>query len=162
MNSGATISPCGKYRYKLWRIWDDLRPIMVFCMLNPSTADASTDDPTIRRCLGFAKREHHGGIIVINVFALRATNPKELLTTEDPCGPENTIYLQNARSRLLSTLVVAWGKPVGGVRLLPQYNLAKIILLDQKAKCLGMNKDGSPKHPLYLKNDQPLLPWNPQ
>ncbi len=157
--SGATISECGRYRYRLWRQWDDLAPVMVFCMMNPSTADASQDDATIRRCIGFAKRERHGGIIVVNVFALRATNPGELLTADDPYGPENEAHLLCARSPILSTLVVAWGVPVGGRRLRHHYTRAAVTLLPLKPKCLGTTSAGWPKHPLYLRADAPLVDW---
>jgi hypothetical protein len=74
---GALLSEDGRYRYRLWRLWDDLAPVMVWVMLNPSTADADLDDPTIRKCIGFAKANRHGGIIVVNLFAWRATDPKE-------------------------------------------------------------------------------------
>lgn len=158
--SGAIISPCGLYRYHLWRIWDDCLPTMVFVMLNPSTADASHDDPTIRRCIGFAKRDGYGSISVRNVFALRATNPKELLTAADPFGPENESHLLAARGvSVLTRLVVAWGAKFGGPRLKGFYNRAATACTIQGAYCLGTTKDGDPRHPLYLRNDAALQPW---
>ncbi len=160
MKSGAIISDCQKYRYLLWRIWGDLAPVMIFQMMNPSTADAEHDDATIRKCIKFALREHCSGIAVVNVFAFRTPHPKHLLTAEDPCGPENLKYIMNIRSLFgLSLLVAAWGNPVGGNRLVHRYNQATNIARGNKAKCLGVNKDGSPKHPLYLRDNTPLIDW---
>lgn len=162
MITGANISACQKYRYALWRIWDDIAPVMAFTMLNPSTADAAADDATIRKCMKYAQREKHGGIHVTNVFAYRATDPKELRCVEDPVGPENYEYLMSAK-RLPArvTVVAAWGNPVGGRRLSLFYAQARAAVLAQRAKCLGMNKDGSPKHPLYVRDNEPLVPWAP-
>lgn len=160
IKSGATISACGKYRYRLWRQWDECAAVMVFCMMNPSTADAENDDNTIRRCIGFARRERHGGILVVNVFAYRATDSSDLLLVEDPVGPENQAHLEHARSPLLSTLVAAWGNRIGGKSLRPYYIRAGLAMAGLKAKCLGVNKDGSPKHPLYVPAVEPLVHWN--
>src|SRR5262245_43759244 len=116
-DSGAVISKCGQYRYDLWRVWDDAAPIMIFVMLNPSTADGETDDPTIRRCMGLARRECCGGIRVRNIFALRATNSGDLLKHPDPSGPLNEKYLRDARVVGAQTrLIVAWGVRLGGKR----------------------------------------------
>ncbi len=158
--TGAIISDCGAYRYHLWRVWDECRPCMVFVMQNPSTADATADDPTIRRCVGFAKREGYGGISVRNVFALRATDERELLTHPDPFGPENEAHLLAARQvSMLTRLVVAWGERVGGKRLARHYTRAAVLLSMLSPYCLGTNKSGQPKHPLYLRNDAEMMPW---
>lgn len=160
--SGAVISSDGLYRYHLWRIWDDHLPVMVFVMQNPSTADATEDDPTIRRCVGFARREGYGGISVRNVFALRATDERELLTHPDPFGPENEEHLTAARQvALMTRLVVAWGERLGGKRLAHHYAKVRCCVLPLSPYCLGTNKSGEPKHPLYLKSDAPLVPWQP-
>ena len=159
-SSGATISACGTYRYRLWRQWDDMRPVMVWVMMNPSTADAQSDDPTIRRCIGFARREGYGGIDVLNVFALRATDPSELARHPDPVGPENERALLDARRRhLMSALVLAWGNPKGGRRLIRHYLNAAQCLVGQSAQCFGVNANQHPKHPLYIAAAAPLLPW---
>ena len=76
--SGADFSECGRYRYKLWRTWDDIRPVVMFIMLNPSTADATADDPTIRRCIGFARAWGYGGVRVGNLFAWRTPYPQRV------------------------------------------------------------------------------------
>ncbi len=93
MQTGAELSPCKAYRYALWRRWSDAPPVL-FVMLNPSTADESQDDPTIRRCISFAKQWGHGGIIVGNLFAFRSPYPNDLQTAADPIGPENNLWLE--------------------------------------------------------------------
>ena len=157
----AVISPCGKYRYLLTRDWQ--RPLlmssyqcsMLFVMLNPSTADAEVDDPTIRRCMGFARREGCYGIRVVNLFALRATNPAEMSRVEDPVGPLNDSYIEFHAHINESPIVVAWGKHQGASQRLK----ALPVLRGQKLLCLGTNKDGSPKHPLYVPKATALVPW---
>lgn len=161
LDSGATFSACGTYRYHLWRVWDLTRPIMVFVMLNPSTADADQDDPTIRRCIGFARRDDYGGISVRNVFALRATDPKQLLTHPDPFGPENDAALLEARDvSMLTRLVAAWGTRMGGRRLRDYYCGAAGACVVQGSYCLGTTKGGDPRHPLHVRGDAALAPWH--
>ncbi len=143
--SGAIISECGLYRYHLWRVWDSLLPVMVFVMQNPSTADASEDDHTIRKCIGFAERAGYGGISVRNVFALRPENDQHLL-----CCREVS---------LLSRLVVAWGNQLGGKRLRSHYMNAATILATLKPYCLGVTKSGQPKHPLMVAYAAEIVPW---
>lgn len=158
--SGAAISECGLYRYHLWRIWDDERPILCFVMLNPSTADAFDDDPTIRRCLGFAKRDGYGGISVRNLFALRSTDPSALLRAVDPVGPDNPKHLLACRNvSLMTRLVAAWGKLPGGkaMRSRAQNSINYVRMNDPH--CLGRNADGSPRHPLYLRADTKIERW---
>ena len=157
MISGADLSSCGDYRYRLWRYWEPLyHHPMVFIMLNPSTADASVDDPTIRRCIGFAKREGHNGVEVVNLFAGRATKPADLFKMTDPSGPE---WLTKLR-QVISTpegcrFVAAWGaNPKAEKRaktVARSFRDANLPLL-----CLGTTKSGAPRHPLYVKGDQPL------
>jgi len=150
--SDAIISECGQYRYKLTRTWGEEKSA-VFVMLNPSTADASEDDATIRRCIGFAKKWHCGGLIVVNLFAYRATKPTELLSASDPQGPDNFVHVFNA-AQGAQFIVCAWGA---------HSNLngqdKKIIACMRRATnmahlvCLGTTKYGHPKHPLYLPKD---------
>lgn len=159
--SGATISDCGLYRYHLWRVWDDELPTLVFVMLNPSLADEQSDDPTIRRCIGFAKRDGFGGISVKNLFALRATDPKRLLHAVNPFGPDNESHLLACRNLCTSSRVVAaWGKIPGDETMRMRANLSIYIVRKLEPYCLGKNKDGSPKHPLYLANDTPIVTWS--
>lgn len=153
----AEISECGKYRYVLTRKINSplrwVRPAL-FIMLNPSTADASQDDPTIRRCISFAQREGCTELTVVNLFALRATNPKELLIHPDPVGPLNNERLKEQIEKHTNSLIVAaWGAHKFAQE---RGTLLKFIWSPQFL-CLGMNKDGSPKHPLYVKSDAPLI-----
>lgn len=153
---GATISDCERYRYVLWRWWKKwLRPA-IFVGLNPSTADETDDDATIRKCVGFAERWGCGGIIMLNLFAFRATDPKQMLKADNPIGPENDAVL---REHLVSTngiLVAAWG--AHGHHLNRDVEVSKIT---DQFRCLGTTKDGSPRHPLYVKYQQTLHPWKP-
>ncbi len=164
IQTGAVISECGQYRYHLWRVWDDCLPCMVFVMQNPSTADATEDDHTIRKCIGFAKRNGYGGVSVRNVFALRATDETVLLTHPDPVGPENESHLLAARSvSVLTRLVVAWGEQLGGKRsrLRTYYARTATTLAGLDPHCLGVNKSGQPKHPLMVGYSAQIVPWKP-
>lgn len=104
----AVFSPCGLYRYRLGRTWDERSPVVNFLMLNPSTADAIDDDPTITRCMGFARRWYGGGIVVTNLYAFKATKPKDLWRAAEPIGPDNdaTILAEAKRAGLV---ICAWG-----------------------------------------------------
>lgn len=154
---GAEFSPCGKYRYVLTRKtncplrW--IRPAL-FIMLNPSTADAVQNDPTIRRCISFAERDSCTDLTVINLFAFRATNPSDLVKAEDPVGPLNdqVIAEQIENHRTFGIIVAAWGS----------HPFAKKRAQEVKDKfgpfmCLGTTQSGYPKHPLYLKSDTSLI-----
>lgn len=157
----AEISLCGQYRYTLTRPpltpYPD-RGTAVFCMLTPSTADATLDDPTIRRCRGFAERWGCNGITVVNLYALRSTDPRGLWDHADPVGPENDYWLWRA-ARDCGTVVCAWGANARIDRV------REVVALFRKAgadlRCLGQTKAGAPRHPLYIRADQPLVPWAP-
>lgn len=153
----ALLSTCGHYRYELTRPLaqtETLKPVL-FIMLNPSTADALQDDPTIKRCVGFASREGGSQLTVVNLFALRSPSPKDLLTADDPVGPGNDTVLRDAIQCHADhgVIVVAWGS-FSNERL-----QAVAQMLGGRALCLGTTKDGSPRHPLYVRSDQPLVPW---
>ena len=150
----AHISKCGRYRYRLDRYWGT-SPRIGFVMLNPSTADAELDDPTIRRCMGFARREGAGGIIVCNVYAFRATNPKELWGQRDPHGPENDDVLRELgrwAASVNAPIVCAWGALGNN----SNRHTALLMAAGARLVCLGKTKDGHPRHPLYVRGDQPL------
>lgn len=157
----AEISPCGVYRYSLSRPGDPPMPRgtppAVFLMLNPSTADAELDDPTIRRCRGFAQRWGKAGIVVVNLYALRATDPRALQSHPDPVGPANGLRLSSI-AMCYKDVVCAWGKHADPARARDVANM----MLDNGVRlwCLGTNKDGSPKHPLYLSGATELVPWS--
>jgi len=149
----AIISQCGTYRYVLTRKTNSpLRWVKkcLFIMLNPSTADSLQDDPTIRRCIGFAEREGCTDLTVVNLFALRSTKPELLLTHPDPSGPENYGIVINSLD-YHDVVIAAWG-----AHKLPDTSLLEVLKKRSGIYCLGKTKDGSPRHPLYLKKDQPL------
>jgi hypothetical protein len=147
---GAIIDPTGTYRYRLWRQWDRTQPRVAFVMLNPSTADAVTDDPTIRRCIRLAQSWGYGSVEVVNLFAYRATQPAVLRRVADPIGPKNDRYLLQTRRRA-RTIIAAWGNH----GLLGGRGRVVLRLLGNEAgwHCLGMTKHGQPRHPLYVRRD---------
>jgi hypothetical protein len=155
--AGAVLSPCGTYRYTLDRVWDASLPTALFIMLNPSTADASVDDPTIRRCISFAKREGCGALTVVNLFALRSTNPDALTTHPDPVGPDNDTHIALALGKQPEVAIAAWGAhPFTRARA---EAVAALLAPVWQVNCLGTTKSGDPRHPLYVRGDQPLQPW---
>lgn len=155
--SGAVISDCGKYRYRLTREWG-IGPSCVFIMLNPSTADAFEDDPTIRRCIGFAKREGCGSLTVVNLMAFRSTDPSKLPPDNEALGPDNTYHVFDAATKSTGPVIAAWGSNKSALRY-----AGRIILgLSErgvKLSCLKKTKEGFPGHPLYIKADAPLSPF---
>lgn len=154
--SDALISPCGAYRHWLTRRWGD-GPTCGWIMLNPSTADADHDDRTIGRCISFAKREGCGGLIVGNLFQLRATDPDELRRHPDPLGPDPDDFLLLVASKSDGPLIAGWGEhPFARGR--GEYVAA---MLGGSLSCLGRTKDGYPRHPLYRKASTPLEPLVP-
>ncbi len=161
----ATALISGPYRYTLTRDWSsEVSKRAIWIMLNPSTADALVDDPTIRRCIAFAKREGCGALSVVNLYAFRAADPRALgeaaTAGVDPVGPENDRVLE------LAVFVAAWhgwpiiaawgaqGSPARKARVVEFATRHRASLL-----CLGTTKDGGPRHPLYVRADQPLQPW---
>jgi hypothetical protein len=150
MISGAIISDCEKYRYSLTRIWDEKLPKVMFVMLNPSTADSNKDDPTIRRCIGFAKSWGFGGLYVCNLFAYRATNPKDLLKAINPIGDDNNTHIKTI-AKEVDIVVCAWGNQPILKKILKNKNPYKLLDLDcSKLHFLQLSKYDIPKHPLYL------------
>lgn len=146
MKMNAKISPCGLYRYNLSRQWGS-GPVCTFVMLNPSTADADQDDPTIRRCLAFARREKCESLLVVNLFAFRATNPKNLSLALDPVGPENDGEIKKAFNLARENdwpIIAAWGSNKFADER------AKRVAQWGPLSCLGVTKHGHPRHPLYL------------
>jgi hypothetical protein len=147
----AVISDCGRYRYRLDRVWSRNEKPAVFVMLNPSTADALVDDPTIRRCMGFARARDFGGIVVVNLFAWRATEPAELTARAhegfDVVGPDNDRHLAEVFADA-HTVVAAWG--VRGVFLGRDRTVAAMVPASAQLTCLRTTKAGHPEHPLYL------------
>lgn len=151
--ASAVISECGKYRYSLTRVWDENKPRVLFIMLNPSTADAEKDDQTIRRCVRFAEGWGYGGIYVVNLFSLRATNPKDLLKAPFVVGVENEKWF-NRMSALAHLVVCAWGNSaiVDKLQKRLDHSWKPLSWIDKSKPLhyLELSKDGTPKHPLYL------------
>lgn len=150
----AVFSPDREYRYRLTRRWDD-RPLVNFLMLNPSTADELTEDPTVRRCIGFASDWGYGGLLVTNIFAYRSTNPDLLYKIADPVGPGNDEHIIQS-AKLCALTVGAWGDHG---RHLGRGNVVRAMLraANITARCLGKNAGGEPQHPLYIARDRRLI-----
>lgn len=144
--SAAVISTCKRYRYRLSRHWDAALPLCAFVMLNPSTADGTRDDPTIRRCVGFARAWGCGGLVVVNLFAFRSPRPSDLAIVPDPVGPENDTHVLDV-CQDAAIVVAAWGaEPVARDRAEHVVQLLAGVRLE----CLGKTKGGFPRHPLYV------------
>lgn len=156
-DSSAYFSRCGKYRYRLYRRWSDAKHV-TFVMLNPSTADARNDDPTIRRCIGFAKDWGCGCLEVLNIFALRSTSPRALIHTFDPIGPLNNDFLLSLTLRTDRFIVAAWGRH-GTLWERGKWVAQMLARRDVSLHALGANKDGTPKHPLYVPGTATAEPW---
>lgn len=175
MIGGAVLSGCGLYRYRLWREipasnWKPGKvQDIVFLMLNPSTADGSADDATIRRCLGFARRENAARIEVVNLFAFRATNPSNLPASfHRAVGPENDAAIRFVISRA-DLVICAWGAfrhPHMDERTSQVAAILDAERVDRTARrplsltCLGKTASGHPRHPVRLAGDTPLVPWS--
>jgi len=155
----ATLSECGQYRYDLVRSWDEDKNYVCFVMLNPSTADAKKDDPTIRRCIGYAQLWGYGGLVVVNLFAYRATDPGEirLMDYNRAVGPDNDAFIK-LWTRTCPMVVAAWGafgrkrnRDLTVMKMLNKYQV--------KVHCLGLTEGQDPKHPLYLSKDLKPTPY---
>ena len=159
--SDALISPCGLYRYRLSRTWDDRLPGVCFVMLNPSVADASVDDPTIRRCLSFAASWGCGAIHVVNLFAFRSTDPDLLTDATDPIGPDNDHHILAATTSG-QRVIAAWGAV--GRKYREREAVVKKMLRagGVRVECLGLTKDGCPRHPLYVHGSTEPMPFEVQ
>ena len=153
MEKGADFSPCRRYRYTLWRLWGGARGYLMFIGLNPSTADEVQDDPTVRRCIGYARDWGYSGLWMTNIFAYRATKPDDMKAVADPEGPENDRWLGQVAAGA-ELVVAAWGTH-GAYRdrhqrvrdLLPQLHY------------LRLTQEGYPAHPLYLPKSLLPIPW---
>jgi len=161
-NEGAVLSACEQYRYALTREWARGTPPLTFLMLNPSTADATTDDSTIGRCIGFARGRGYGALRVLNLFAFRATNPEDMMAASDPVGPENDEHIREAFATAAEAgapVIAAWG--VNGthagrdatVRALATECCVTLM-------CLGTTKEGHPRHPLYVPAAQEFVTFS--
>lgn len=147
MEKSAILSNCRRYRYSLTRTWDYTKGYLNVIGLNPSTADEIEDDPTIRRCIGFAKSWGMGGLVMTNLFAFRATKPSDMLNAHYPIGLENDDVLL-ARSNNASMILAAWGANGGHIK---RDEYVKQMITNMY--CLKKTKAGHPSHPLYIRAD---------
>ena len=148
MIRSAYLSPDGRYRYTLRRDWDSLFPRMLWVMLNPSTADDKQDDPTLRRCIAFAEHWGYGGISVVNLFALRSTNPRLLWKAEDPIGPECDRWIE-FESASACRVLIAWGSLRRQCSARARAVVEILYRHHATLHSLGATVDGDPRHPLY-------------
>ena len=154
-SSGAKL-----YRYSLWRCWKQTpKSTCLFIGLNPSTADKTTNDPTIRRCINFAKAWGYDSVEVVNLFAYRATKPTDLFKATKPIGSANNQHLLNACHRA-SIIIAMWGNH--GAFQKRDKDVLRTLSNKFKLHCLGTNKQGSPKHPLYLPNETVPQTYQPE
>ena len=153
VNKNATFSDCRKYRYVLSRTWDSKKKTILFIGLNPSTADEQIDDPTIRRCINYAQNWGYGSLLMVNLFAYRATMPTELKKVKNPIGNDNDLHIKELIKKV-DLAVAAWGNE--GSLLNRDKEIKKII---PNLMCLKINKSGQPAHPLYQKKDLQLIKY---
>ena len=156
MEGNAQFSPCRRYRYSLRRNWIGGSGTVNFIGLNPSTADETLDDPTIRRCIGFAKLWGFESLVMLNLFAWRATNRKEIRRVSDPVGPDNDAALREHIIWPDRLTVAAWG--TDGTHL---GRADTVRAMFPELSCLRLTKDGHPEHPLYLPKDLTPAPYGP-
>jgi hypothetical protein len=155
------------YRYNLVRIWDDTRPVLLWGLLNPSTAGPTVNDPTVRKCVGFSKLWQYGGMILFNLFGYRSTAPERLLEVDDPVGPENDKYIRRALDDVrVHRVIVGWGTGNAASKLVAARasQVLEIIRATPHADalaCVGINLGGTPRHPLYVANATEPIPYQP-
>ncbi len=160
MKRGAVMSIDQAYRYQLTRRWGDDEASVTWVMLNPSTADADVDDPTIRRCIGFSRSWGFDALTVVNLFAYRATDPKALALADEPVGQVNYRHVREAIEDSAG-VVCAWGAHARKVRQFPYTPDVRDLAARCRVPvfCLGTTKAGDPRHPLYLAADTPLITY---
>jgi hypothetical protein len=155
--AGAKFSRCRRWRYLLWRCWDDAKPVANFLMLNPSTADEFKLDPSCTRARNYAERWGFGALVVTNIFGWRSTDPAALRTVEDAVGRGNDAAIVKA-AKEAKLVVCAWGNH--GLHL---ERAERVIALlrgqNVKLSFLRMNGEGQPAHPLYLPSSLKPTPW---
>ena len=167
MNRETTFSICRRYRWTLWRDWEEV-PLWAattgtasryvqFIGLNPSTADETQNDPTIRRCIQFAKDWGYGALCMTNLFGFRATQPTVMKAHQDPIGCDNTNQIRDVAAEA-GIIIAAWGRDGKHIGRQSQV-LDALKPWSSKVHHLGLNSDGTPKHPLYLRADTKPVLW---
>ncbi len=153
--SGAAFTAGRRYRLALWRNWNSGEGRILFVGLNPSSADESRDDPTLRRCIGFARRWGYGGLLMANLFALRATRPQQLRAARDPVGDGTDRWLAWLAADA-AMIVACWGNHGSMLDRDRAFSARQPRLW-----CLRRNRDGAPAHPLYLPGGVAPRRWHP-
>lgn len=153
----ATISKCGKFRYTLGRRWGSGQRLLAYVMFNPSTADSDNDDATIRRCIRFAQAHDFDALEVVNLFAYRARDPKDLRAAGYPIGPENDAHIRHIAS-ISNEVCLAWGALAAGLER-PQIVLPMLRRVGTPISCLRITRSGNPQHPLMLSSKCVLQPF---
>jgi len=161
ISRSAITSPDGVYRYSLTRVWDASLPHDLWIMCNSSTANHEIDDPSVRRCMGFSRRFGSGGFAIVNAYAFKATKPADMWAAEaagvDIVGPENDGWIKAHLMTEQGRVIAAWGSHPKLDRVA---QVIKIIRAEgREPVCLGTTKDGSPRHPLMLRNDASMDGW---
>jgi hypothetical protein len=158
--AGAVLDATGAYRYRLWRRWG-AGPAVVFVLLNPSSADANRDDPTLRRCAAFARRWGYPAVEVVNLFGYRGADPRCLRAVADPVGPANDGHLRRA-ARAAGLVVAGWGthgRLHGRDGVVGAWLAAAV---PERLACLGTTASGLPRHPLRVPGSALPVPWRPE
>lgn len=155
-DTGATFSDCMRYRYRLWRYWDRAKRPLCFLMLNPSTADDLSNDPTVERCQRRALSMGFGGLEVVNIFAFRSTKPALLYSLADPVGPDNDQAIRDACAAS-GMVICGWGDhgKLSGRGSAVRGLLAQAGIVPHVLK---VNSSGEPKHPLYVSYETTPVP----
>lgn len=158
IDSGAVFDKTRLYRYRLWRHWNPVDGFVLWVALNPSTADAVDDDPTVTRMMGFAHAWGYGGLELINLFALRSTSPLVLYSHPNPIGPDNDIHILDQVGKA-SRIIAAWGNH-GALRQRSAHVVRLVAATGRTLECLGVNeRTKQPRHPLYLRGDLQPVPY---
>lgn len=169
VESTAELSACRRYRYELARTFAE-GPAVAFIGLNPSTADEHADDPTIRRCVGFARRWGYGRLLMLNLYALRSTDPHGLFTADvDARGEREQLPGGYWRDRNLSAIaaagheadlvVCAWGATPGPDPHRIRLVLDQLHIVRARTRALALTRDGHPRHPLYMAAATDPIPY---
>jgi hypothetical protein len=155
----AIISDCGQYRHVLTRVWNPQLPMVAFCGLNPSTADGTKDDPTMRREVGYAKRWGYGGLIKVNAYDFRTTHPKVLLKTPFPYSGNNWLFMADA-ALAADRFLCCWGTHVDdAIRGRQAHLVSSLLELGIELWALQVTQHDNPRHPLYLRGDLEPFVW---
>lgn len=157
---GAIFDRRGRYRYRLWRVWQPADPVETYVLLNPSTADHTRDDATLRACVRLARAWGSGGVLLVNLFALCATDPARLKQARDPIGPANDRHVADAVAHA-RRVIVGWGR---AAHWRPRAEFVERLLRRWQPRlwCLGLTLGGDPRHPLYLATDTELREFPPR